>query len=290
MRKLNIVLTFIALVFVLACGGGGGGSSTPTPINLFGRVINVSNGNGLKGATLQVGSVTTTITSTDGSFSMQVPSTGGTLVVNSGTSTITGWSFTVPVSTVDTDLGDLYVGPSQVSVAGRLVDSTNANPISGGTIKFAGRSTTTAADGTFTITQVAFDASNTATFGAIVGTANATGYFQATFTNSGATVANSVVQLPDVSIIPQGTSGPPSTPYTLFGKVSPLASAPGTTVRLFQGATPIRTYTVGTDGMFYLWVPAGSYRLTFQNGTLSAPDASVTVPTDTVVRQDATLQ
>ena len=288
MKKLNLFLGTICLVFILACGGGGG--STPvTTINLLGRVINVSTGQGLKGATLQVGTNTFTITATDGSFSFPIQSTGGTLIVNSGVSTITGWSFTVPASSTDVDLGDLYVGPSRVTMVGSTKDSTNGNAVASATIKFAGQNATSAADGSFTLNNVAFDPANTATFGNIQGTANANNYFQSTFTATGATVSGSTVTLNTILMIPQGSSAPPGTPNDLFGNITPSALANGTVVSVYSGSALVRQTTVGVSGSYGFWVPPGTYKVTFANGTHTAPDANVTLADGQTLRQDATL-
>lgn len=288
MKRLNLILSSLALLILIACGGGGGGAPITT-INVFGRLLKVTDGKGLTGATIQIGGGSTLVSASDGSFSLPALSSGGTVIVNSGVPGITGWTFTLPASSVDVDLGDLYVGPEKVVVTGKIVDSANGNPVSGATVRFAGRIGTTNSSGIYSLADVAFSSTSTATFLNIPGTANATNYFQGTFTPSGGSVSGTTVTLSDVALIPQGGTTPPPTPYTLYGRLTPTASANGATVEVFSGTTKIRTYLVGTDGMFYFWVPSGTYRLTFKNGSLTAPDANVNLPADTVLRQDATL-
>lgn len=284
MRTFTLVVSLISLLIVLACGGGGGGGNPITTITVFGRVLNVSNGAGSAGVTIQVGAATA-VTATDGSFSITTLSTGGTLIVN----TTPTRSFTVPVSSSNVDLGDLYVGPSSVTLNGKVLDSASAAPVPGATVRFAGRSGVTDTAGLFSIPNVAYDPASTAGFVSIVGTLVKSGYFDGTFTAANATISGSTVTVVDSNLVPQGSSNPPSYPYTLYGKVNPVGTSTGAIVDVFSGTTKIRSFSVGSDGNYYIWVPAGNYTVKFSKESLTAPDASVTVPTDGIIKQDATL-
>jgi hypothetical protein len=179
-----------------------------------------------------------------------------------------------------------------VSVTGTVRNAANGSGISGALVKFAGHTVTSNAIGAFTLTGVAYSNANTASFLGLVGRVDATNFFSNEFTSNGNTAVSGVVNVGDILMTPLDSDTPPPVPFSIWGQISPIASAPGTIVALFDsGNTEIRRFTVASDGRYSFWVAPGSYRLTFTNGTLTAPSQNVTLNSSTdVVRIDATLQ
>ncbi|RYG86692.1 hypothetical protein EON77_03350, partial [bacterium] len=158
------------------------------------------------------------------------------------------------VSSTTVDAGDLYVGPSKVTVSGTLRSGANGAAISGGTVTFAGRRTTTNASGRFTLTDVAYAPSAPSAFLGLVGAARATGFLLGEFTTQGAVPTNGVLELGDVSLSPESDPTPPGLPFNVLGTVSPFADASGTVVSLSQNGTEVRRTSVANDATYGFWV------------------------------------
>jgi len=159
--------------------------------------------------------------------------------------------------------------------------------LSGATVSFGGRFGTTNAQGNFTLTNVAY-ATNSA-FGSIQGTATNSGYFDQTFSAEGIAPNGGVVNVGDVQLLSNANNDPPPGPFNIWGNVLPKANAQGTTVTISQNGTDLKQYTVGSDGRFYFWMPAGTYTLSLVNGTLHG-SASVTLTNSNVlVQKDVTI-
>jgi hypothetical protein len=288
------VILLLAIAFALVssgCGGGGGGGGATSTIT--GQVLQVETGGAPNPqVSVQAGSGSVLSSAVDGSFTLSVPA-GSTTVTVDTRSSAGVWTFTIPATTANQneDVGELWVGASQVTISGKVVDSTTSNPVQGAKVSFAGRVASTAADGSFNITQVAYPASNFAAFDGIVGSASATNYISNSFNAGSATVTGGVLTIANVLLTPQSSNTPPSTPYTIHGTITPSSIAAGTTVTLSLNGTVVRITHADVNGNYQFWVGPGTYSLSFVNGAHSAPNASVIVKSQTDVEQvNATLQ
>jgi hypothetical protein len=289
MNRLTLVLFGLFLAIVLGCGGGGG--TPPQRIDAFGRVLSIETGGPTNPpASVQMGGVSGLTSPADGSFVLQNVASGAALLVVDTLSAGGVFNFNVAPVTATTDLGDLYVGPQKVSLTGTVRSAASAEPVPNALVSFAGRTALTNAQGVFVLTQVAYSSQTTAVFEGIVGSARANTFFPTNFNAFGTPVAG-VIALDDILLTPATDTTPPPVPYNIYGRVSPSSSAPGTTVTLLEGGTPARQVTVGSDGFYFFWMPAGTYTLTFQKGALAAPNQTVTLEqSNQVVRRDVTLQ
>lgn len=290
MKAARWVLLTLIVLGAISCGGGGGGGGA-TSAQMSGRVLNVITGGSLNPAgQIQVGDARALTDLADGSFSLAVPAGTTSLTVDTRNSSFGVWVFTVPTVTGTTDVGDLWVGPEKVTVTGTVRDSTSNNPVANTTINFAGRTAVSNGSGVFALQNVAYATSSTASFAGITGSATATGYFLSSFTAGNNVAAAGVVTVDDILITPSTDSNPPSTPYNIFGKVSPSNLALGTTVTVSQGGTPFRQAAVGTDDRYYVWLPVGTYTFHFANGLHSVPDQTVTITqANQILQRDVTL-
>ncbi len=280
MKRLFFLLTAACLIIV-GCGGGGGGGrtgTTGTPGAVVGRVLNVETGGPLSPAvTVQVGSNTADTSVADGSFTLSAPAGLTTLLVD--THGLFGvWTFTIPPVNGTVDAGDLWVGPQKVTLTGRVVDSTSAQPISGATVSFAGAVGKTNAQGIYSLANVAYANSTQTAFWGIQGSAVATGFFATTFSAAPSVANNGVVTVADVVLTPLSDTTPPGNPANIIGRVTPSNKASGTIVTLkITGGNVVRIFSVDSSGDYSFWVPAGNYTVTYQNGTATAPAQSVTL-------------
>lgn len=283
MKRLALLM---ALIIALACGGGGSGGPTVTAI-IVGRVLDVSTGGPVSpAATVQVGS-SSVQTASDGSFQLTVPQGSTSLSVDAGSEGL--WTFTYAAADGTTDVGDLWVGPSKVTVTGRVLDASNGLGVKGALVSFAGRSATTNAAGTFVLQQVAYSSQTQTAFWGIKGTVKATNYFTTSFSAQPNTASGGVVTVNDILMTRTSTEIPPDPPYNIYGSIAPSAEANGTIVTLKLAGTPVRIYNVGSTGQFYFWVEPGTYTLEAVHGGKSGT-ADVTVDAvNSVVRQDVTL-
>jgi hypothetical protein len=245
-------------------------------------------------ATVQIDPAATQ-TASDGSFSFDAPQGATSLLAvyqKTPSDTPISFRFDIPALNGTTDLGDLYIGPEKVLVQGRVLSAADSSPIAGAVISFAGRKTSSGADGRFSLQDVAYSSANNTGFLGIQGRVTATGFFAKNFApTQGA--SGGVVTLDDIQLTPETGGTPPPPPYNIFGTVSPSAFAPGTVVKLFLGGNEVREYTVGSDGKYGFFVVAGTYVIKFNNPTngKSAPDQNVTLnAANEVVQRDVTLQ
>lgn len=279
----------IGILIALACGGGGGGGGGTAPATLTGRVLSVSTGSTTNPlSSVQAGSKSV-VTDNNGSFQLDVPAGTSSVVVDTRSSWGT-FTFTFNPASGTTDVGDLWVGPNKVSVKGRVISSANDTPIELATVSFGGRRATTAADGTFTITNVAYDGASQSVFWGIVGSVSALDFFATSFSTQPNLAIGGVVTVGDIRMTPSNDVNPPPPPYNLWGRVSPTAQAPDTLATLKVNGTPIRVNKVGTDGIYRFWVGPGTYTIECTHGALSGTTtATLNAPND-VVRKDVTLQ
>jgi len=286
MSRILLGLFAILGVLLAGCGGGGGPATTFT---VTGRVLSVvSDGPVNPSARIQVGGTTATTNAADGSFTIQVPSGTTSLTVDT-LSSFGVFVFTVPSITADSDVGDLWVGPEKVTVTGTVRNSTDSTPIANADVNFGGVVGKTNASGGFSLSNVAYSTDNIQGFFSVVGSARATGFFASNFSPTQPAVAG-VVTVDDILLTPSTDTTPPPGPYNIWGRINPSSLAAGTLVTLSQNGNAVRQFTVGSDGKYFFWVPAGTYTISFANGSHTAADQSVTLAQQNqVVEKDATL-
>lgn len=291
MKRWSAVLFGLLLLVLVACGGSGGSFSS---IRITGAVRDITTGAPLtSAATVQTSSATVNTNVSDGSFLVGAPSGVTSVIVNPPA--LVGYpsfTYTFPALTLaQNDLQTLWVGPQKVTVTGIVRNAANNAPISNAQVRFAGQSGVTNSSGIFSIGEVAYNSSSTAGFLGLVGQAEATNFLINQFTSNGNLAVSGVVNIGEVLLTPVDSSTPPPLPYTIWGIVSPAVNANNTIVRLrTPGGTLLRQFTVGSDARYQFWIEPGTYRLEFQNGTLTAPAQTVTLndPSE-VKRVDATL-
>lgn len=288
MTKLLILLS--AALLAAGCGGGGGGGSV-APASIVGRVLDIQTGGPPSPqASVGVPSASSVLTSAaDGSFTLSANAGASQLLV---TSAYPAFSFITAPAAGTTDVGDLWIGPQKVTLHGRIVDSSTTIPVSGATVRFAGVKGTTNGAGVFDLANVAYSDTNQASFWGIVGSINATNYFDQNFTASPNVAVASVVDVGDILITPSSNTTPPGPPYDIVGRVLPVGGSLGAVVTLKQNGSTVRVFNVGNDGVYTFWVPAGSYTITFAKAAQTAPTQNATViQQNTVVHvPDVTLQ
>jgi len=272
--------------FVSGCGGGG---SSVASITITGTVLDVVTGTPNPSALVQLGATNvSTLTSTvDGSFSLSIPSGSTQLRVDrrDGSSLFV---YNFPPITKSGDVGQLWIGPNKISASGRILDSTSLLPISGATVSLGGVSGVSGSDGTFLITGVPYSA--TGLFPNLPGTVVAANYIAASFTPGGTAIVNSNLGVGDIGLVPSNNPNPPGAPYNIWGRVSPLAVSPGAAVTLSLNGTAFRTTTVGSDGTYYFWVPAGTYTIAVvKSGYNATPVVATLSATNQVLEEDVTL-
>lgn len=288
MTRQKLIGLLLVVLVIFGCGGGGGGGGVGGNATLVGRILDVKTGGPISPvATVQSGGQTGQ-TAADGSFQLAVPAGTSGVTVDAGAYGV----FTFPSNSATgvTDVGDLWVGPQKVAVTGRVLDSTNGSGVAGATVSFAGKKATTNAVGTYRLEGVAYNSASLAAFWGIVGSATAPNYFKVDFTASGKSAASGVVTLDDIRMTPSSEENPPPFPFTIWGQISPGASAAGTIVTLKQGGTAVRVYNVGADGAYYFWVVPGSYTIEARKGALAADGSANLTETNQVIRKDLTLQ
>lgn len=258
---------------------------------ILGRVLQVATGGPPNPrASVQKGGTSVLTSASDGSFQITVPKGATSLLVDplNGSGT---WTFVFPSVTGTVDIGDLWIGPERVRLQGRVLNSTNNLPVQGATVSFAGRIGATDAAGTFDLVDVAYSSATQTAFWGITGSVRATGFFKTDFSAQPNTAVGGVVTVNDILITPTSNTVPPGPPYNVWGRVSPSASAPGTVVTAKLSGTPVRIFNVGSDGTYKLWLGPGTYVISYANGSLTAPDETVTLTQpNQVIQRDVVLQ
>jgi hypothetical protein len=291
MRLLTVLIVALALLIV-GCGGGGGGGGTTGGgmATAVGRVLNVETGGPMNpAASVQIGANSVLTSLQDGSFQLPAPTGSSSLTVDP----LNAWgvfTFATVALSGTTDVGDLWVGPQRVTLRGRVLNSTNLQPVAGAQVTFAGRRGTTDAQGRFALTQVAYSNQTQTAFWGIVGSVRAAGFFRTDFTASPNTAIQGTVTVNDILITPTSDTEPPPPPFNVWGRVGPSADAPGTLVTLKQNGTAVRIYNVGSDTSYYFWVEPGTYTIEFVKGNLTAQSSVTLTAPNEVIRRDVTLQ
>lgn len=290
MRFAKTLCLLLIGIVVLACGGGGAFSA----IHISGRVLDISTGAPTTSSS-SVQSTTSTVNTSvvDGSFLLGGPS-GATQLLVSSPSLLGYPVFTytfAPLTQTQNDVGDLWIGPEQVTVSGVVQNAADNTPIANATVRFAGQFATTDSTGTFHIQHVAYSSANTVSFLGLTGRAEATNFLANEFTPNGNTAIAGDVNIGTILLTPVDSDTPPPLPYNIWGIISPSGLASGTIVSLKDsGGTVVRRFTVGADARYQFWVNAGQYSIEFANGSHTAPAQNVTLNNNSdVIRADATL-
>lgn len=286
MRRCFAVLLVLSAFWAAGCGGGGGGPANGT---IIGRVLNVATGGPTNPAsTVQAGSNTVQTSLSDGSFTLSAPNGTSSLIVDNGIPP--AFVFSIQPVNGNTDVGDLWVGPEQVTLTGTIRDATTNNPIPGATVRFGGREGATNASGVFSLSNVAYSSATQTAFWGIVGDARATNYFRAEFSAQPNVAVSGVVSIGDVLMTPTSDPNPPGTPFNIWGIVTAPGGATGAVVRLKQSGVDVRVFNVGADGRYLFFVPPGSYTISASKGASTAPGIDVTLTqTNEVIRRDVTI-
>ena len=286
------ILLVALLSLLIGCGGGGGGGGTTggTTQVLTGRVINVVTTGPVSpapGINVVTGQSTTASTS-DGFFLLDVPvTTSAVNVVAAGFGT---WTFGFPPSSSDLDLGDLWVGPEKVTVAGTVRDSASNLPIANAQVAFAGRSGVTDASGNFSLAEVAYASGNLTGFWGIEGRLQADGFFASGFTANGISATAGVVQLGNITLVNSGSNTPPTSPYNVYGIVKKAGVAVSGQVAVLKGGSLYRQVSAGTDGRYYVWLPVGTYVLRATSGSSTGANVNANLTqSNQVINQDLTV-
>ncbi len=268
MNKTLIALLALFLIVILGCGGGGGGVA-PAEVNIQGNVLWIETGSApAPPATVRIGDQSVLTDAIDGYFTLDTSAGNLQMTVTytptSGSPVVR--TFELGAVTADTDLRDVYIGPEQVTLTGRVVDSTTSGPVSGVTVKMAGRTAITGADGRFSMPGVAYSSSTLSVFLGLQGSIEKNGYFSTFFSPPGAPTGGTL-DVGSISATPTGSSTPPPLPFNVNGSFA--SGGAGASVQVLSGATVIRTVTADGLGQFKLWLPAGTYTVNATLGALS---------------------
>lgn len=289
MKLIQFLLLSLLILLVGCGGGGGGGGGGTTKVSLSGRIVSITTGGAPSPvATVRAGSDSGTTSATDGTFQFDVSSGTSSVTVTftpSGGAPIVR-TFTFSAVITATDIGDLYVGPEEVTLHGKVVDSSTGAALSGAKLTIAGRTATTDGTGEFNITNVAYDSSTLAVFLGLQGTASRTGYFSQFFSPPGSALGG-VVEVGTIALIAEGGITPPPAPFNISGTVSP--SGGGSTVELLSGATVIRTVTADGTGKYQFWAPVGTYTVRATKAALTGSSPAVLTNVNTPITVNVTL-
>ncbi len=275
MNRWVAAFLLLTLVIFAACGGGGGGSSIPNSVNVVGNIYWVETGAAPNPpATVRIGDVAVTTDEIDGYFSLDVPPGTHTLTITyvptSGPPVVR--TVALGLVTADLDLGEIYIGPEEVTLTGTVRDSQTSEPVPGATVRFAGRATLTGSNGQFTLGNVAYSSNTQNVFLGLQGKVDKAGYFTSFFSPPGTPVGG-VIDVGTIALVPQGSTNPPPLPFNVNGTVVPATVAQ---IQVLSGTTLIRQVTSDPAGQFTLWLPAGTYTITATAGSLTGT-TSVTV-------------
>ncbi len=288
MMRLALILLLAAFMLAAAClpvgstgstGGGGGG----TNVTVFGRIIWIETGSAPSpAATVRIGPSAEETDPLDGSFQLSVPTGSAqaqvTYAPNLGAPVVRTFDF--PAVGANTDLGDLFIGPEQVTVTGRVIDSTSLEPVSSALVQIAGLRAVTNSSGQFSVPNVAYSSSALAVFLGLQGSVTRTGYFAQFFSPPGAAIGG-VVEIGDIAATPEGSTTPPPLPTNLTVVVRPIAAGAGAQVVVRQGGLVIRQGVADSSGRAVFWLPAGAFDVSAAAGAQSgAQTVEITSPND----------
>jgi hypothetical protein len=292
----------VLAISIGACGGGGGGGAAPATV--IGRIVLVSSGQPLNGATVSAGGksyVTGSGALGDGNFILQNASSDATTLTVTGTGVKTLTQTLEPLTPNQTnDLGDIYVldtsdatADYKADVKGVVVRSDTFAPVAGAKVRFSGHVATTGANGAFQFTGLPV---GLGTANAYVGDITATGFAVKQITLDALVLGASppVNDLGDIAIAPPVTGTTPPPPSNINGKVSLQGQTDlsGTTVTLVNksGGASVGTVNTASDGKYGFFVVAGTYTVRVSHAGFTSQQVDVTLPRpDQVQTKDFTL-
>ncbi|MCW5937327.1 MAG: hypothetical protein KIT11_08480 [Fimbriimonadaceae bacterium] len=288
---LGMLLLALALV---GCGGGGGngGGGGGQTVTLFGRVVWIETGAPPNPtATVRAGTASTATDPIDGYFEVSAPrgvsSVSVTYTPPGGSAIVRTFNF--PPATATTDLGDLYVGPTTVTVRGVVVNASTNAAVAGATVTIGGQRGTSDSSGAFSVPGVAYSANGLAVFLGLEGRVTANGFFARSFSPPSGPSGN-IVQVGSVALTPQGSGTPPPPPHNVQGRVLPANEGGQAVVRALVGSSVVRTARADANGNFSLWLPVGSYTIRATKGTKTGETTLQVASTNVVKTVDVTLQ
>ncbi len=276
----NLWLGLLGLM-LLGCGGGGGGGTVMATI--IGRVLWVeTNAATDPASSVSAGGVSGTTDPIDGFFSLTVPRGTSQVTVSftpagAPTPVVMTFAFAPVVGSVD--LGDLYIGPDQVTVHGTVTDASDGSLVQGATVTLGGRSATTDFVGEFNLLNVAYSVASPAAFGDLLGEVSKTDFVTRQF-NPPVTATLGVVEVGTLVISPESLTTPPPFPVNLTGTVLPSPDGAGATVEILDGLTVIRTTTADGAGQYGVWVPVGTFTVKATSGLKTGTAAATMTSTN----------
>jgi hypothetical protein len=293
-KRLILICAVLVIALLVGCGGGGGGGGGGA--TLLGRVLSLATGGPLNPApSVQKvgGSPSTTALLADGSFTLANVGNGTTqaqVIPNQDDWPL--FTFNFPAASGNTVVGDLWVGPEQVTLHGRVVDAATSLPVANADVSFGGQNGKTNASGIFNLAGVGYSSATQTVFWGIIGTVRANAYFKTDF-NAAPNLKDGadIVDVGDILLTPVSDDTPPGPAYNITGRVLPIGGSNGCIVTLKENGTDRRIFNVGNDGKYYFWIGPGNYTITYVLNAQSAPTQSVTLtqPNQIVTVQDVTL-
>lgn len=283
-RLVISLLAIFAVGLISGCGGGGGGGPIGQQFTISGNVLWIETGGPTSPpSSVRVGDNSVTTDSFDGFF--EISASAGTTQITvtyaaGGSAQPIVRTFTFPAISGDLDLGDIYIGPEVVTIAGTVIDAGNNMPLSDAVVTIAGRTGTSGADGRFAVTGVAYSSNSQAVFFGLQGRVTRTGYFDRLFSPT-TTPVGGIVEVGTIAMSPDTGNEPPPLPFNISGNVLPAQQGAGATVELLSGADVIRVYIADASGRFQFWAPAGAYTVRATQGAMTGTaNVSLTSPSE----------
>ncbi len=264
------LLALMGIVALLVgCGGGGGGGGAPSGnITVTGTVLVATNDQPPSPpATVTVGGHSAT-TDTAGNFTIQgVAKTATTGTVSaSGMQTLNLTVKLFPDANNNAALGNIFISTvAYTAVAtGTVVSEVNGSfkPVSGASVTISGDTTTTAADGTFQISNLAVGTGEDPTLP--IGLVQATGFVSKPLYAVLFPLASGTNNLGQIVLGAPISGTSPSPPYTITGQVlKGTQPQPGVSVAIVDSSGNVLGNPVVSDsnGAFFFWVIPGTYNL-----------------------------
>jgi hypothetical protein len=277
-KKVWLIVFLVTIVLmILGCGGGGGGFGAAAILK--GTVVLVGTGTRPDPAARVSSNGTTTNTSTaDGTFTLNVIPNATTVSVEATGFPVFQFRLPALESGKTYELGELYIGPQQVVVRGRVLDALTNNPVTEATVTLQGDRTSTDTEGRFIFNKVAYDPDGAFDpEGLVSKSGGSRAYIPQPFVVDQPPISGEIT-LPDILMAPESSPNPPGQPKNVSGQVQvPVTETPvGTRIDIFTPPTATVSsrsiFVSDAAGQFGLWLPAGTHRLEFvktRSGTTS---------------------
>ncbi|MEN6372656.1 MAG: carboxypeptidase regulatory-like domain-containing protein [Armatimonadota bacterium] len=155
------------------------------------------------------------------------------------------------------------------TLTGKVIDGSTSKALPGVRVALGGSNTTTGSDGSFRLTGLSTGSGTL--------TAQLTGY---EIGSVSVTITSGSNTLSDPIKIALVSGNPPDvTPRTLQGTITLTgeSNASGVTVTLLSGTTTYEQKTTSSDGKYYFWAPAGTYKLRAAKSGFITKEQSVTI-------------